>query len=87
VGRERVCVSLEAAHSRASICVLVLAKLINQCPGERECVHTRLIVVFSRQISRVLPHGNTPNRLLPVRSKRKLRKERFDPVHVRTFSY
>ena len=34
-----------------------------------------------------LPLGATPNRSLPVRSKAKLRRERFDPVHIQTFSY
>ena len=59
-------------------------------PGEKERVRARFIVEntrFLHQISRVLPHGTAPNRLFPVRSKTKLRKERFDSVRVRTFGY
>ena len=59
-------------------------------PGEKERVHARFIVENTRflcQISRVLPHGTAPNRLFPVRSKTKLRKELLDSVGVRTFGY
>ena len=59
-------------------------------PGEKERVRARFVVEntrFLRQISRVLPHGTAPNRSLPVRSKTKLREERFDCVRVRTFGY
>jgi hypothetical protein len=59
-------------------------------PSEKERVRAWFIVEntrFLHQISCVLPHGTTPNRLLPVRSKIKLRQERFDSVRIRTFGY
>ena len=58
--------------------------------GEKEHVRARFIVEntrFLRQISRVLSHSTAPNRSLPVRSKIKLREERFDCVRVQTFGY
>ena len=57
-------------------------------PGEKERVRTQFIVEnmwFLCQISCVLWHGTAPNRLFPVQSKTKLRKEHFDSVRVRTF--
>ena len=59
-------------------------------PGEKERVSARYIIVnmrISREFSSVLPHSTPPNSSFPVRSKRKVRTERFDPMCVRTFGY
>jgi hypothetical protein len=55
-------------------------------PDEKERVRARFIIENTRFLHQI-SHGTAPNRLFPVRSKIKLRQERFGSVRVRTFGY